>query len=297
MPSARRPARRHAARRGAQQAAPDRANSRRAPDNSYFSLATRPLHVLVFLAPLIVLYEIGARTLLGDAAGGIESIRAHERLAQALQVLGVAGQVLPWVVLVTILVVWHAISRDAWRVRPTVIAGMLGESILGTLPLLVLAAALFGSSASDHAAAMAPTIANPTSATPPVAPGATADPNAITPTPDALDSLSIPAKGVLSIGAGLYEELVFRMLLLAAIHLILHDFLRIKNAVAGGVAIAASAVAFALYHDATLDASGAVRTAFYAIAGIYFGLVCVLRGFGVVVGVHAAYDFIVLAVL
>ncbi|MCB9840801.1 MAG: CPBP family intramembrane metalloprotease [Phycisphaeraceae bacterium] len=292
MPAARRAARRHASRRGARPGSPDRAGTRRGPDNSYFSLATRPLHVLVFLAPLIILYEIGARTLLGDAAGGIESIRAHERLAQALQVLGVAGQVLPWVVLVTILGVWHIIARDSWRIRPGVLAGMLAESVVGTLPLLVLAAALFGSSASSHGAAMAPT-----TATPQVAPDTGENVGTVSASSDALDGLSVPAKGVLSIGAGLYEELVFRMLLLAAIHLILHDFLGIRNAVAGGVAIAASAIAFALYHDATLDASGAVRTAFYAIAGVYFGLVCVLRGFGVVVGVHAAYDFIVLAVL
>ena len=292
MPAPRRQARRHATRRGAQRASPDRGTPRPAPENSYFALATRPLHVLIFLTPLVILYEIGARTLLGDAAGGIESIRAHERLAQVLQVLGVAGQVLPWVVLVAVLMVWHVISRDSWRVRPTVLAGMLAESVIGTLPLLVLAAALFGSSASHEAAAVAPVVT-----TPHVATGTEVLPSAATPTSDALDNLSIPAKGVLSIGAGLYEELVFRMLLLAAIHLVLHDFLRIRNAVAGGVAIAASAVAFALYHDATFDASGAVRTAFYAIAGVYFGLVCVLRGFGVVVGVHAAYDFIVLAVL
>ena len=250
---------------------------RRAGPDSYWRLATRPLHVLAFLAPLIILYEIGAATVLGDAAGGIETVRAHDRLARALDVLGVAGAFLPWVVLVTILVVWHIIARDRWRVRPTVLLGMAGESVLATMPLLVLAALLFGGSGhggSDPAPAM-------------VLAGGGAS----------LADLPWTARAVLSVGAGLYEELVFRMILLAAIHLVLADFARVPANIAGGIAIVASAIAFAVYHDLALDETALAQSAFYVLAGIYFGLVAVVRGFGVVVGVHALYDFLVLVVL
>lgn len=247
--------------------------ARRRPANTYWELATRPLHVLAFLAPLIALYEIGAATVLGPGAAGVETVRAHERLARALDLLGVAGAFLPWVVLVTILVVWHVVSRDPWRVRLSVLAGMLGESVVATLPLLVLAALLFR---APH----------------PAGPAALA---LLAPPP--LSDLPWTARAVLSIGAGLYEELVFRMLLLAAIHMVLSDFARIKSNIAGGIAIAASAIAFALYHDLSTDVNALAQSAFYVLAGLYFGLVCVVRGFGVVVAVHALYDFLVLVVL
>lgn len=246
---------------------------KRVGPRSYWDLAARPLYILAFLTPLIALYEIGAATVLGDAAAGIETVRAHDRLARALDVLGVAGAFLPWVVLVTILIVWHVVSRDSWRVRLWVLPGMLAESCIATLPLLVLAALLFRGPPDGTAAVIA--LASP-------AP---------------LAELPWTARAVLSIGAGLYEELVFRMLLMAAIHMVLADFARIRSGVAGGIAIVVSAIAFALYHDLSTDVDALAQSAFYVLAGLYFGLVCVVRGFGVVVGVHALYDFLVLVVL
>lgn len=237
----------------------------------YWALATRPLHILAFLAPLIILYEIGAATVLGPGAAGIETVRAHDRLTRALDLLGVAGAFLPWVVLVTILVVGHIISRDSWRIRPAVLLGMAAESCVATPPLLVLAALLFGT---------APEAAAPALASPPP-----------------LRDIPWTARAVLSIGAGLYEELVFRMILLAAIHMVLADFARIRSDVAGAIAIVASAIAFAVYHDLSTDLDAIAQSVFYVMAGLYFGLICVMRGFGVAVGVHALYDFLVLVVL
>ncbi len=253
---------------------PTRATRAHKPGASrYWELATRPLHILAFLTPLIAVYEIGAATVLGAAAAGVETVRAHERLARALDVLGVAGAILPWVVLVTILVVAHLISRDPWRVRLGVLLGMVCESCVATLPLLVLAALLFRAQGGDPTPALALTA------------------------PALLGDLPWSALAVLSIGAGLYEELVFRMIMLAAIHMVLSDFARLGPNLAGGIAIVASAVAFAVYHDLSTDVSALAQSAFYVLAGMYFGLIFVLRGFGVVVGVHALYDFLVLVVL
>jgi membrane protease YdiL (CAAX protease family) len=242
--------------------------------DTYWTLATRPLHILVFLAPLIAAYEIGAAAVLGPHAAGIETIRAHERLARALDVLGVAGAFLPWVVLVTILIVAHIMARDPLRIRPGVLLGMLGESAALTLPLLVLAALLFRLEPDALPPAM------------PQEAGAVA-----------LSDLPWTARAVLSIGAGLYEELVFRMILLAAVHMVLSDFVRIRSDISAGIAIAISAIAFALYHDLAADGTALAQSAFYVLAGVYFGAVYAVRGFGVVVGAHALYDFMVLVVL
>ena len=98
----------------------------------------------------------------------------------------------------------------------------------------------------------------------------------------------------ISVGAGLYEELVFRMMLIAVIHTLLVDLAGLRPRTGTGLAILISAVAFTWYHPLT-DAAGVVsapRIAFYFLAGLYFGLVYVWRGFGIVVAVHALYDII-----
>ena len=97
---------------------------------------------------------------------------------------------------------------------------------------------------------------------------------------------------VLSIAAGLYEELIFRMGLIALIHVILVDIGGLKHQVGLAIAVVVSAAAFAWYHDpAALSTVGVVFT---ALAGLYLGFVFVVRGFGVVVIAHVVYDVVVM---
>ncbi len=60
-----------------------------------------------------------------------------------------------------------------------------------------------------------------------------------------------------------------------------------------------SAAAFTIYHPVEA-ASGGVsirKVAFYFLAGLYFGGIYVLRGFGIVVAVHALYDIVTVLLL
>ena len=68
--------------------------------------------------------------------------------------------------------------------------------------------------------------------------------------------------------------------------------------IARTVALVLSSVAFAFYHPLR-DASGtfsATRLAFYMLAGVYFGVIYLWRGFGIVVAVHAFYDILTVLV-
>jgi hypothetical protein len=60
-----------------------------------------------------------------------------------------------------------------------------------------------------------------------------------------------------------------------------------------------SAIAFALYHDHTWHGSSIDlwHALPFLVAGAYFGLVYLYRGFVIVVGVHALYDVLVLVEL
>jgi membrane protease YdiL (CAAX protease family) len=236
--------------------------------DSYLRLATRPLHILVFLIPLIALYEYGAWAYLGGSAGERDTILAQRMLEDAFGALGVTGLHVPAILTVVVLVIWHLLARDRWRVRPGVVIGMWAEAAVWTAPLLVLGVILARALGVDMA---------------PAAGGAD------------LASASLPERLTIAIGAGLYEELLFRLLGITLALLVLEDVLRMPKKSAVACALVLTSVAFAWYHSPT--SAGAVDwglATYYAVAGAYFGLVYATRGFGIAVGVHALYDVVVL---
>lgn len=239
----------------------------------YWLFSTRPLHILVFLTPLIVLYEVGSAMYLSGEEGARQSILAQKLLGDFFEVFGVVGLFLPGIALLTVLLVWHFLTGDRWRIHPPVIGGMFAESVAWTLPLLVLGAVHSRATERLAAAALA----------------------------SAGDLYTLPwqARLTISIGAGLYEEMLFRMVLIALLHLILADLLRVRSGAAGAIAVLGAAVAFALYHNTTLP-TGAIdwpRLVFLTAAGAYLGALYAVRGFGIAAGTHAVYDILVLVLL
>lgn len=250
------------------------------PDqNGYAYLSMRPFHVLVFLLPLVVLYELGSALYLSNAVTGtFEQIRAARLLSNFFEIFGVGGVYLPGILLVVVLLVWHILTQDPWRVRGHVLLWMIVESFAWTLPLLVmsrLVSSAFGPGSGETQSLL-------------IMAGA-----------EAISQKSLAARLTIAIGAGLYEELLFRMVAIALLHLILVDLFRLRDSAGKALAVIGAATAFALYHDVTL-ATGAIDWAGFLtffFAGLYFGALYVTRGFGIVVAVHAIYDVIVLALL
>ena len=238
---------------------------------TYAVLSTRPLHVLVFLLPLIVAYEVGLVVFLHGKSGAVETIKAHEQLSQFFKLFGTAAPFLPGIAMVLVLFTWHVFERDKWKLYPSVLAGMLAESFVWMLPLLVMGLLL-------------------------------SKPAAIAIAGD-VETLDMPSRAALSVGAGLYEELLFRLVGISAAHFVLVDVLRVKDMPARVLAVGASAVAFALYHNVLTTTGGSWSLApvhlvlFYLLAGAYFGAVFLLRGFGIVVAVHMLYDLMALVLL
>lgn len=249
----------------------------RRDEHGYAKLSMRPLHILVFLLPLIIAYEVGSvRFLSHQAHGTIETIKAHSILLAFFQDFGIAGRFLPALTLLTVLLVWHVLNGDSWRIRPAFLGGMLMESVAWTIPLMVLVALidLLGN-------------------------GLGAPPAATLQATSSLAAMSDQAKITISLGAGLYEELLFRMIGIAALHLVFVDLARLGERWGIALAILVSAAAFAVYHDVVLPGGqlDTLRAASLMFAGAYFGLIYTMRGFGIVVAVHALYDILVLVLL
>lgn len=249
----------------------------------YSAASARPLYSLAFLLPLLLAFEFGSLLLLAEAGPGeVRNIRAHSLLGDVFEQFGVAGLIAPSLLIVVILLVQHTLRRDPWKLRAGTLVGMGFESVAWAAPLVVLAA-LFGSALALVSFAQDEVLASGV----------------------ALQEASWAVRVVVSLGAGLYEELLFRLIAITAMHLILSDVLRLKANAAGWIAVLVSAGAFAFYHDpsaiSTLFSLNVPANwpwlAFLFCAGVYLGALYVLRGFGIAVGAHAAYDLVVLVIL
>ena len=241
--------------------------------SGYFERSKQPLEILALIAPLVVLYEIGLIFFLRGSHGTLTN-GAHESLLRFFSNFGVDPTrlnlptlALPAVALIVVMIVWQILVRKPWSIHLPTVGGMAIESALFALSLLVFAQLIS---------------------------------RAFTPAmPDSISQLTLFGKISISIGAGLYEEMIFRMVLLSLLHTVFVDLLRMPERWGIGVAIGISAVLFALYHPLKTGAGvlDVRRAAFFLLAGVYFGVLYVVRGFGIAVATHALYDIAVVVLL
>ena len=114
------------------------------------------------------------------------------------------------------------------------------------------------------------------------------------------NSDSLLASIVTGIGAGIYEELVFRLILICLLMLLFQDVLKLsqKNSIILSVLVSAGLFS-AHHHIVFLNGQLAISAAFNwtefgfrTIAGVYFAVLFAIRGFGITAGTHAFYDII-----
>jgi membrane protease YdiL (CAAX protease family) len=108
--------------------------------------------------------------------------------------------------------------------------------------------------------------------------------------------LSVTDRFVLAIGAGLYEELVFRLVLLGGLYVVATRVLRMNKVIAGLAAVIISSVLFsAVHHMGNMaDEFQLGVFLFRLFAGVLLSVIFWLRGLAVAVYTHAIYDVIVM---
>lgn len=231
---------------------------------SYIEDTHRPLHCLVFLLPLVVLYEIGTAWLHPDPAAADQSrVIAFLLFQRFLEVLGAGSVLLPGIAVVVILLVWHIATGEPWRVRVRTVLWMAAESVALGVPMIVLSS-IVSSKAAPVLMTLSPQHAY------------------------MMDRL------LLSVGAGIYEELIFRLMLISLLHLVMVDIAKVREQKAAVIIVMVAAVVFSLYHYLGPETFAWSSFAFRTIAGLYLGAIFVVRGFGIAVGAHAAYDIMVI---
>jgi len=99
---------------------------------------------------------------------------------------------------------------------------------------------------------------------------------------------------ILAIGAGVYEEILYRLLLLSVLYYILHKALKFKEWFSSLAAIVLGAAVFsAVHHIGPMSETFRGDTfLFRFVAGIILSTIFILRGLGIAVYTHAIYDVI-----
>lgn len=113
-----------------------------------------------------------------------------------------------------------------------------------------------------------------------------------------LQQQGLVGRTVMSLGAGVYEETVFRLGLLGGGIALFEKLLGMSRwaAVLSALALSSAVFSFVHYLPPLGDAFTFSSFTFRLLAGVVFGLLFKLRGFAVAVYTHAFYDLFVLVV-
>lgn len=239
----------------------------------YWQLSRLPWTSLVFIAPMLVIYEVGVLAL-GRAA---TRNGADVWLRTLLDEVGFGQYFLLPVLACGLLLAWQYLTRAPWTLRGKVLAYMLLECLVLGWLLLIIAQAQ-GTIASQLAAAVPAEV-----------------------TSDASTTARL-GRMIGMLGAGIYEELLFRLLLLpVAIAALKACGLSPRTSIVTAI-IAVSLVFSAAHYKLDLDvgpwhiatrygdAWSLYTFTFRFLAGVFFAVLFQLRGFGVAAGSHALYD-------
>jgi membrane protease YdiL (CAAX protease family) len=231
--------------------------------NDYWRESALPLTSLVFVIPILLVYEVGVFAL-GPAA---MRNGAEQWLRQFLDWIGFGQYLLLPVLTCLALLGWQHITRQRWQFSFRTLARMVSETSLIALGLVALAVIQTSICQALQLAVPAP------------------------------PSCSIDTTGAARIvgyfGAGVYEEVLFRLALIPLIA----GFLRALGDSPSGswwaAAVAASLIFSAAHYQAFTqvgDVFAWETFLFRFAAGMIFSVIFIYRGFGISAGAHTFYD-------
>ena len=238
---------------------------------SYWALSRAPRYSLTFALPLLIAYEALA-AMLSRFAG--EQMRNGADVMLRSLFIAAAGRRGPMLFALCLIAVfiWF-IARDLRR------AGRLQLGVFGWMSAEAAALALvFGVVIGTVTAKLLTPFSIAVAGS-----GGQAD-------------AGIATRLMLSLGAGLYEELLFRVLLVSGLLLIAKRILGLRPALANTFAVGLGALIFSAFHYVGPfgDPLRLDSFLFRTIAGVAFSALYVLRGFGITAWTHALYDVLVL---
>ncbi len=238
---------------------------------SYFAQSKEPLTSLVAVLPLFVAYQVGI-LLTGGVRNGVDFISSllFAVFGDDLSLyLGFNAVILVGFLITVVML------RKSGELHPRLFPFMLIESTIYALLTGTAVKIMIVSTGLDNLL-MIPALSTADTSPP-----------------------GLIYKIVMSVGAGLYEELVFRLLLMGGMFALLTRVLGASRIVAAVVAVVASSLIFSGVHH--LGSMGEPFTMaafiFRFFAGVLFAAIFQTRGFAIAAWTHALYDIWVMVFL
>ncbi len=239
---------------------------------SYFALSRSHRYSIVFALPLLIGYEALAALL--AKPGQAELRNGADAILRSLftAVAGADGSAIfmAVIILVGLGLVIRDLRASRDRIRPIIFLGMLAEAIvLAAVFGFVIGLATAQLLGTMHTLSLGP-----------------------------IEQTSWPTRLMLSLGAGLYEELFFRVLLVGGLAAGARIVLGFGRRASGFLAAIIGAVVFSAFHyiGPYGDPFQLQSFVFRLLSGLAFSGLYLVRGFGVTAWTHALYDaFLLLA--
>lgn len=239
------------------------------PTTSYLQATRHPYACLLFLAPLLAIYEFGVIYLGGDNPAFRTG--ADTWMRWTFQTFGLPSLHWPPILITTLFAFWSWLH---WESRPQDMPGVwLGMTVESVGYAMILWAV-----GRIHE---------------PILEGL----GIVLAQADLLQSSGPPdrvSQAISFLGAGIYEEMLFRLFLYSGLfYLIQHSVpSRLTSGIVAGIL---SALAFSAAHHIGPSGEPLDQRVFLfrTLAGLFFVALYQFRGFGIAVGAHACYDVIV----
>lgn len=235
----------------------------------YWQLSQTPRYSLLFALPLFIGYEVLQLAVSGGPGGDIRN--GADVILQSLfaELMGRRGPMVFEIALIVLglALVAYDMRRHGRHLSRMVFVGMSLE----TLSLAILCGVLVGGITSHLFGAMGLSIGQ-------------------------IERTPLPVRLMLSLGAGLYEELLFRVIIVGVLAWAGHRVLGWSPRLSGIVAVTVGALAFSAIHYVGTygDQLTLYSFVYRTLAGVFFSALYLLRGFGITAWTHALYDVFVL---
>lgn len=259
--------------------------------DSYLRRTSRPIYSLIIVSILIVIYEAGLSFLSPDffltSSDKIPGMVVTFAWVRELLLRMNFSNTMSWVgtplVVVLALFIVQLKSRDRIRISWLDVPLTFAESALLALPLLVFSTCVHYLSAQSTGVAPVPAV-----------------PDLAAQISTQSEAGSFMAGLVSGIGAGIFEELVFRLFLISLFTFIFEKLFAMPQIRSIIVSVVISSLLFSLHHyyfflDGNFYAGETFLIStfiFRFVAGIYLAIVFGMRGFGIVATTHVINNIV-----
>jgi hypothetical protein len=237
----------------------------------YWRVAREPRYSLTFALPLLLLYEVLAFSLSRYEIAGVRNGADVLLKSLFLSLGGRDGLIVFGALLVGggAWLVWKD-YRTYRSIEPRTFGLMAVESVLYALAFGIVTGTLTGL----------------------LLPGLTTIGRWSSLTIASQAGWSLPTQLMISLGAGIYEELLFRVILVSGLAWLARRVFGWRAAESGVFAVVVGALIFSAFHyiGPYGDRLELGSFTFRAVAGVLFSGLYLLRGFGITAWTHALYD-------